>query len=89
MSIQQDLQIVKRGKDWSLAGAVDFGPIVKSLDHLKESVGHMKMATHCFQYMYVGFNGFRWPVAYLGSDNVNGHPIYLTFLPLWKKFSSI
>ena len=46
------------------------------------------MATHCFQYMFVRFNGFRWPIAYFGSDNVNGHSIYLTFWPLVDYLSS-
>ena len=32
--------------------------------------------------MYVGFNGFRWQVAHYGTNNVNGHSIYLTFWPL-------
>ena len=40
------------------------------------------MASHCFQYIYVGFNGFRWPVAYFRSHNVNGNSIYLTFWPI-------
>ena len=88
MSIQQDLQIVKHGKKWSIVGAVDLGPIVNSLDELSESKRNMKLTTHCFQYMFVGFNGFRWPVAYFGSDNVNGHSIYLTFWPLVDQLSS-
>ena len=82
MSIQKDLHIVKRGKNWSIVGAVDLGPIVNGLDELSETKNNMKLATHCFQYMFVSFNGFRWPVAYFGSDNVNGHSIYLTFWPL-------
>ena len=40
------------------------------------------MASHYLQYIYVGFNGFRWPVAHYGSHNVNGHSIYLTVWPL-------
>ena len=88
MSIQQDLQIVKRGKRWSIVGAVDLGPIVNSLEQLSDSKRNMKLASHCFQYMYIGFNGFRWPVAYFGSDNVNGHSIYLTFWPLVDQLSS-
>ena len=88
MSIQQDLQIVKRGRNWSIVGAVDLGCIVNSLDELSTTKKNMKMATHCFQYLYVGFNGFRWPIAYFGSDNVNGHAIYLTFWPLIDQLAS-
>ena len=40
------------------------------------------MASHYFQYIYVGLNGFGWPVAYYGTNNVKGHSIYLTFWSL-------
>ena len=82
MSIQQDLQIVKRGSRWSIVGCVDLGPLVNNLDVISKCSNKRKMATHCCQYMFVGFNGFRWPVAYFGSDNINGHSIYLTLWPL-------
>ena len=88
MSIQQDLQIVKRGRSWSIVGAVDLGCTVNSLDEISNEKQNCKLATHCFQYMYVGFNGFRWPVAYFGSDNVNGHSIYLTMWPLVDQLQS-
>ena len=88
MSIQQDLQVVKRGHNWSIVGAVDLGPLCNNLHELTNSNDKCKLATHCFQYLYVGFNGFRWPVAYFGSDNVNGHSIYLTLWPLVDQLSS-
>ena len=88
MSIQQDLQIVKRGKEWSIVGAVDLGETVNSMTEISREKSNCKLATHCFQFIYVGFNGFRWPVAYFGTDNVNGHSIYLTLWPLVDQLSS-
>ena len=88
MSIQQDLQVVKRGHNWSIVGAVDLGPLVNNLHDISSSGEKAKLATHCFQYLYVGFNGFCWPVAYFGSDNVNGHSIYLTLWPLVDQLST-
>ena len=88
MSIQQDLQVVKRGKSWSLVGAVDLGSTVNSLDGSLLEKENCKLAMHCFQYMYVGCNGFRWPIAYFGSDNVNGHSIYLMMWPLRDQLQS-
>ena len=79
MSIQEDLQIVKRGSKWSIIGAIDLGVVCNSLEELTEKKRSYKLASHCFQYMFVGFNGFRWPVAYYASDNVNGHCIWVTF----------
>ena len=88
MAIQQDLQIVKKGTNWSIVGAVDLGPTVNNLGEITNKENKCKLATHCFQYLYVGFNGFRWPVAYFGSDNVNGHSIYLTMWPLVDQLAS-
>ena len=42
----------------------------------------MQMASPYLQYMYVGFNGFRWPVAHYSTNNVNGHSIFCKFWPL-------
>ena len=36
MSIQQDLQMVKKGKEWSLTGAVDLGKLVNDLEAIKK-----------------------------------------------------
>ena len=82
MAIQKDLQIKKKGKDWQIFGAVDLGPLVNDLEELSGKRDDMGVATHYFQYIYVAFNGFHWPVAYYGCNNVNGHLIYLTFWPL-------
>ena len=86
MAIQQDLHIIKRGQHWSIVGAVDLGTICNSLEELADSRKNQdfKLATHCLQYLYVGFNGFRWPVAYYGSDNVNGHGLWFTFWEVVK-----
>ena len=88
MSIQQDLQMVKKGKEWSLIGAVDLGELVNDLEAIKKKKNEIQMASHYFQYIYVGFNGFRWPVAHYGTHNVNGHSIYLTVWPLIDELST-
>ena len=83
MSIQEDLQIVKRGKEWSIVGVVDLGETVNSMTEISREKSNCKLATHCFQFIYVGFNGFRWPVAYFGTDNVNGHSIISRYGLWW------
>lgn len=82
MSIQQDLQICKRKDKWEIVGAVDLGPLVNNLEQIKKKKQEIQMASHCFQYLFVSFGGFRWPVAYYGSHNVNGHAIFVTFWEL-------
>lgn len=87
MSVQEDLQVVKKGDDWQIVGSVDLGPLVNNLDNFFHTQKG-KLATHCFQYMYVSYSGFRWPVCYFASDNVNGHSIYLTLWPLISKLQT-
>ena len=82
MSIQEDLSIIKCGEYWELMGGIDLGPLVNDLEKIGGQNTGFKLATHCFQYIYQSFLGFKWPVAYYGSHNVNGHAIYLTFWPL-------
>ena len=36
MSIQQDLQMVKKGKEWCLIGAVGLGELVNDLEAIKK-----------------------------------------------------
>ena len=48
--------------------------------------GHeVKMATHCLQYVLRGFNGFRWPVAYYGSETACTYQLYNTFWDVVSK----
>ena len=82
MSIQQDLQVIKCGKEWEIVGAGDLGPLVNDPDELSHKKNEIEMASHYFQYMYMGYNGFRWPIPHYATNNVNGHSIYLTFWPL-------
>ena len=70
---------MERGKDWHIMGAVDLGPLVNNLEEISNQRTELEVATHYFQYIYIGLNGFHWPVAYCGSNNVDGHGIYLTF----------
>ena len=88
MSIQEDLQVVKHGKYWDLVGAVDLGLLVNDLEAITKHKRAIQLASHYFQYVFVGFNGFRWPAAYYGTNNVNGHSIYLTIWPLIDALAS-
>lgn len=84
VSIQKDLQVVKRGKVWELIGAVDLGELGNSLDTIDNKKDRVELASHCLQYLYCGFGGFRWPVAYFATGNASPHVIYSTFWDLVK-----
>ncbi|XP_046357922.2 uncharacterized protein LOC124136148 [Haliotis rufescens] len=81
MQIQDDLQIVRRGSDWSLVGAVDVGPLCNNINILIKKKKSVQMATHVLQFVFHGLYGFRWPVAYFGTNPGLSHQIYFNF---WK-----
>ena len=56
--------------------------MVNSLEEIYKRKKEVKMATHFILYLYVGIGGFRWPVAYYATNNINAHQIYLTFWEL-------
>lgn len=53
MSVQKDLQIVRRNKGWQIVGAVDLGTITNSLDKITAKKEDVQLATHCLQYLYL------------------------------------
>ena len=53
MSIQKDLQIIKRGRDWHVMGAVDLGSLVNDLDEIGNKANELEVVIHYFQYMYI------------------------------------
>jgi hypothetical protein len=86
MTIHDDLQIIKKGDSWSIVGAVDMGDMNNKIDIIINNERKAKMATHCLQYIFHGFTGFRWPVAYYASETANAFQIYNTF---WDVLSNL
>lgn len=74
-------QIVRRGSDWSLVGAVDVGPLCNNINILIKKKKSVQMATHVLQFVFHGVYGFRWPVTYFGTNPGLSHQIYFNF---WK-----
>ena len=64
------------------------GPLSNDLHVIDGKHTEFQLATHCFQYIYQSYSGFRWPIAFYGSHNVNRHSIYFTFWPLVDALSS-
>lgn len=87
MTIQDDLQIIKKGDSWFIEGAVDMGDMNNKIDIIINNERKVKMATHCLQYIFHGFTGFRWPVAYYASETANAFQIYNTFWDVLSKLS--
>ena len=63
MGIEANLQVIKKGESWELVGAIDWGPLLNDLHVIGGKHKEFQLATHCFQYIYHSYSGFRWPVA--------------------------
>ena len=79
MTIRDDLQIVKEGDAWNIVGAVDMGEINNNMAVILNKKKTVELATHCCQYVFHGFTGFRWPVAYYGSNPATSHQLFINF----------
>jgi hypothetical protein len=85
MSIQDDLVITRKENTWSIVGGVDMGKMNNDIDIICNGGKKEKLATHALQYVFHGFNGFRWPVAYYGANPATTHQLYNTFWELVDK----
>ena len=59
MGIHADLQVLKKGDSWELVGAIDLGPLLNELHVIHGKHKEFQLATHCFQYIYQSYSGFR------------------------------
>ena len=81
MSLQDDLTITRKDDSWLLTGQCDMGQTNNSISIITTKSKKVELATHCLQYMYHGFTGFRWPVCFYASNPATTHQLYLT---LWE-----
>ena len=79
MSIQDDLQVVRKGDAWCIVGGVDMGETNNLLSIISNKGKKAELATHCLQFIFHGLSGFRWPVAYYGSNPATTHQIFINF----------
>lgn len=79
MSIQDDLQIVRKGDAWSIVGGVDMGEVNNNISVITNKEKKVQLATHCLQFIFHGFCGFRWPIAYFGANPATTHQLYVNF----------
>lgn len=79
MAIQEDLQISNRGGHFSLVGFIDMGEEANNIQILIKGEKHMKLASHVLQVTFLGYSGFRFPVACFASSTANAAELYTIF----------
>lgn len=80
MAIQEDLVIEGTEDTWK-HGMVDMGETNNNISVICKKEKRVELATHALQFVFHGFTGFRWPVAYYRSNPATAHQLYTTF---WK-----
>jgi hypothetical protein len=81
MSIQDDLEIMRKGDAWEFVGAVDMGQTNNAITIITNDKKEVKLATHCLQLTFHGYEGFRWPIAYYASNPATTHQLYIN---IWE-----
>ncbi|XP_052097373.1 uncharacterized protein LOC127732379 [Mytilus californianus] len=81
MPFQDDLVIQTTGDSWSLVGMVDMDSTNNNIDIICNGKKKVQLATHALQFVCNGLTGFRWPVAYFGSNTATAHQLCSTY---WK-----
>ena len=84
MSIQEDLQLKKVGKDYQLIGFVECCEESVYLEKLSGKY-ELKLATHVLQLLFMGYTGFRFPIAHFPTTQTSSHELYLIFWKAVKK----
>lgn len=72
------LQVNREGDAWTLVGAADMGETCNTMDILSKGKKQVRLATHILQFAFIGFTGFRWPVAYYSSTTATASELYIT-----------
>jgi hypothetical protein len=79
MSIQEDIQIEKNGNILELTGFTELGEEGNLCEKLHQGSNNKVVGTHVLQLLFVGINGFRFPIAHFVTDNVLASQLYGLF----------
>ncbi|XP_069123679.1 uncharacterized protein [Argopecten irradians] len=88
MKIQEGLVLNLKGKENTLVGFVDTGAEGKLLRILKEGEVKQHLASEVLQVTFVGYTGFRFPVAHYPSVGVTGAELYILLWNIVSQLSS-
>ena len=71
MSIQPGIQLEPHQDGLKMFGYVDFGPHNNGIHELSKGSGGLQLATSVLQFVFLAYNGFRFPVAYMLAAGIN------------------
>lgn len=70
----------------NIEGLVDMGDVCANLHKLNSHKDELRMAKYILQFVFLGFDGFRFPIAYFPSAGANAPELYIN---VWNMISAI
>jgi hypothetical protein len=84
--LQEDLVCSYKGNTMKLIGLVDIGNEAFHLECLKKKALNRPLATECLQLVFLGYTGFRFPVAHFPTNGVKASELCIQ---LWRAISKL
>ncbi len=86
MYIQQDLTSYKTKDGIDLTGFVNLGEESTNIKTVREGKENVKLANQVLQFVYLGFNGFRFPIAHWPTATANAADMYVN---MWQAIQKL
>lgn len=86
MSVQEDLQICQQKGNVKIEGLVGLGQPSEDMRKMVNKTDELLMAKYILQFIFLGYDGFRFPVAYFPTTGVNAPELYIN---VWKIISEL
>jgi hypothetical protein len=86
MSIQADITVVHKGSSLELVGFVERMTESKSIKIIQDGSEKQEVAQHVFQFVFLGFGGFRFPFAHFPVTEASAAEIHCMF---WEAVSQL
>ena len=79
MAIQPDLQMARNGDTCKLVGFVNMGEEADMLRSIRMGKKDQILANHVLQLQFLGFSGFRFPIAHYPSHGATATELHIIF----------
>ena len=86
MHIQEDITLEMRGSAININGLVDMGATAAAMHKLNNHNQDIILATHVLQFMFLSFDGFRFPFAWFATHTVNAPDLHILF---WQAINKL
>ena len=86
MAIQGDIQISSQESEIRIEGLVNLGKTCDDMQISNSQTEELRMAKYILQFIFLGYDGFRFPVAYFSTAGVNAPELYMN---VWNIISQL